>query len=153
MCPYASALWRYLHHNPLTSIFHGSSNDEDDNVEAEVFVSLPSLSLSTSMMASHVLAGALRADARLGDTLAQILPAHTLDAIAAASLGALGVAYLFPKWTWNKPDPYEFIYYERPQNNDGVGGANNITRNISKRLEELVNEHNPTFVCFKYQFN
>ena len=89
-------------------------------------------------MSSHILADALRADSRLRIILSQITPAHTLDTIAAASLTALGIAYLFPKWTWDKPDPYEFIYFERPQSDEDAGSASNTTRNIAKRLEELV---------------
>ena len=96
-------------------------------------------------MASHILLDALQRDSHLADILSRITPAHTLDAIAAVFLGAVGAAYLFPKWTWDKPDPYEFIYYERPQSDEGEGATCNATRDIATRLEELVSGHNPFF--------
>ena len=93
---------------------------------------------TTLTMASHISADTLQAYNRLRISLNPIIPAHILDIIAAGSLGALGIAYLFPKWTWDRPDPYEFIYYQRPQSDVSAGSAAQTTRNIAKRLEELV---------------
>ena len=101
--------------------------------------------ITMSIMNFHILVDALQGDSRLRFILSQITPAHTLDIIATVFLAALGVAYLFPKWTWDKPDPYEFIYYEKPQSGEVAGGASNTTRNISKRIEDLVCQPSPPF--------
>ena len=92
------------------------------------------------MMTSHVLENALL-DSRLGVVLSRITPTHALDVIASALLAALSLAYLFPKWTWDRPDPHGFIYFERPQSDEGAGSSSSTTRNIAKRLEELVDQH------------
>ncbi|CAG9973785.1 unnamed protein product [Clonostachys byssicola] len=87
-------------------------------------------------MTSQIFSEALPMGAPLNEMLKSAIPRHILDVVSAASLGALGIAYLFPRYTWNKPDPYEYIYYEKPQSGEHAGGANKVTRNIAKYLEE-----------------
>lgn len=71
--------------------------------------------------------------------LAELAPKTILDTAAVVLAGALLGTYLFADYTWNKPDPYQYIYYERPQKQgDGSHSASQTTRNIAQRLEELV---------------
>lgn len=58
--------------------------------------------------------------------------------IAALGVLALGSAgYLLRGYTWDKPDPYDYIWYERPQlKNGGALNAKKETRNIAQKLEE-----------------
>jgi hypothetical protein len=91
-------------------------------------------------MTYQILGEALQMEAPLNEMLKSAVPSHTLDVVSAASLGALCIAYLFPKYTWNKPDPYEYIYHEKPQSGEHTGGANKVTRNIAKYLEETVRQ-------------
>lgn len=71
--------------------------------------------------------------------LLDIAPASFLDVAAAVIIGFGSLAYLFPKQTWDKPDPYQSIWFERPQNRvDIEGNASQTTRNIAQRLGELV---------------
>lgn len=73
------------------------------------------------------------------DDLGRLAPTSFLDLLALLFVGAGSVAYLFPQWTWNKPDPYHHIWFERPQQQEGgLNNASQTTRNIAQRLEELV---------------
>lgn len=58
--------------------------------------------------------------------------------IAALGVLALGSAgYLLRGYTWDKPDPYDYIWYERPQlKNGGALNAKKETRNIAQKLED-----------------
>lgn len=73
-----------------------------------------------------------------GNVLDMVTPATYGDAAALAVIAAASAAYSLRKYTWDRPDPYDYIWYERPQANDAKGGAARTTRNIAERLEELV---------------
>jgi hypothetical protein len=72
-----------------------------------------------------------------------IAPANYADAAALAVIATASVAYTLRKYTWDRPDPYEYIWYERPQANGAKGNAARVTRNIAQRLEELVGRLRP----------
>lgn len=69
----------------------------------------------------------------------QIAPQTYADAAAITVVGLASAAYFLRDYTWDKPDPYRYVWYERPQAQDGATNqANKTTRNIAERLEELV---------------
>ncbi|KAF4539528.1 NADPh-cytochrome p450 reductase [Lasiodiplodia theobromae] len=75
------------------------------------------------------------------ETLKELSKAATPQSYAdVAALGviALGSAgYILRNYTWDKPDPYDYIWYERPQlKNGGALNAKKETRNIAQKLEE-----------------
>lgn len=71
--------------------------------------------------------------------LKQVAPSSFLDTIALGIAAAATAAWLLRKYTWDKPDPYHYIYFERPQVQDGfLASRKRVTRNIAQRLEELV---------------
>lgn len=74
------------------------------------------------------------------NVLELLIPATYSDATALAVIAAASAAYTLRKYTWDRPDPYEHIWYERPQANDAKGAATRTTRNIAERLEELVSD-------------
>lgn len=68
-----------------------------------------------------------------------LLPGTVTDAVAVLALLAASASYFLAGYTWNRPDPYRYIWYQRPQLQDGASGSTTQrTRDISKRLEELV---------------
>lgn len=70
----------------------------------------------------------------------QLAPESLADTAALAAAGLLSAAYVLRGYAWDRPDPYEYIWYEKPQQ-DAAGGssaANKKSRNIAERLEELV---------------
>ncbi|KAK9413791.1 putative NADPH--cytochrome P450 reductase [Seiridium unicorne] len=71
------------------------------------------------------------------NVLELLKPATYTDAAALAVFAAASAAYTLRKYTWDKPDPFQHIWYERPQASDGAGSAARTTRNIAERLEEL----------------
>lgn len=80
----------------------------------------------------------------------QILPVNLIDVVEVlrprtwpdvAALVFVCIVYAgfaLRNHTWDKPDPLDYIFYERPQEKDGGQSANRKTRNIAHRLEELV---------------
>ncbi|KAK6208668.1 NADP/FAD dependent oxidoreductase [Colletotrichum tabaci] len=69
----------------------------------------------------------------------QLAPESLADTAALAAAGLLSAAYVLRGYAWDRPDPYEYIWYEKPQQ-DAAGGssaANKKSRNIAERLEEL----------------
>lgn len=47
--------------------------------------------------------------------------------------------YLARDKTWDKPDPYHHLWFERPQlKNGSKRSASKQTRNIAQRMEDLV---------------
>lgn len=77
----------------------------------------------------------------LGQVLGRMAPNSFLDAAALAGVGLASGAYLVIDQIWGKPDPYNYIWYERPQQADGAAQAAAVTRNIAERMEELVSLH------------
>ncbi|KAH6896535.1 NADP/FAD dependent oxidoreductase [Thelonectria olida] len=73
----------------------------------------------------------------VGQVLGRMAPNSYLDAVALASVGLASGAYLVIDQIWGKPDPYNYIWYERPQQADGAAQAAATTRNIAERMEEL----------------
>ncbi|POR35598.1 NADPH--cytochrome P450 reductase [Tolypocladium paradoxum] len=70
--------------------------------------------------------------------LAKLAPGTFIDTMAVLVMAAASVAYLLADYTWNRPDPYRHIWYEKPQDQDGATtSASRATRNIAQRLEEL----------------
>ncbi|OLN89753.1 NADPH-cytochrome P450 reductase 2 [Colletotrichum chlorophyti] len=69
--------------------------------------------------------------------LSQLTPTNAADAAALTAGGLLAAAYVLRGYTWDKPDPYNYIWYERPQQGAGAGSANKRSKNIAERLEEL----------------
>ena len=61
------------------------------------------------------------------------------DFAAMAVLATLTVLYLFNGTLWNKPDPYLYKLYERPQEKLPGLSASKSTRDIGKKLEQTVN--------------
>jgi NADPH-ferrihemoprotein reductase len=85
--------------------------------------------------------------AQLGSTLnlgsweaiSQLPQYGTLDDLAAmAVLATLSVLYLSKGTLWNRPDPYLYKMYERPQEYIASQNVAQNTRNIAKRLEQMV---------------
>jgi NADPH-ferrihemoprotein reductase len=72
--------------------------------------------------------------------LIRLSRAVSVDDIAALGLLAAGTAgYLLRGTAWDKPDPYQHIWFERPQEKDGAcRAAKAATRNIAQKLEEAV---------------
>lgn len=70
--------------------------------------------------------------------LAQLAKPTSYADIAALGIVALGSAgYLLRGIAWDKPDPYNHLWYERPQLKDGAArNANKETRNIAQKMEE-----------------
>ncbi|WYZ46569.1 hypothetical protein EsH8_IX_000794 [Colletotrichum jinshuiense] len=69
--------------------------------------------------------------------LAQLAPGTVADTAALAAAGLLSAAYVLRGYTWDKPDPYNYIFYERPQQGAGGNAAHKRSKNIAERLEEL----------------
>lgn len=66
---------------------------------------------------------------------------HTAADFAALVVIAITLAtYLTRGILWDKPDPYHYLWYERPQLKDGQGAggtaAQKATRDIAKKMEE-----------------
>ncbi|KAJ0331488.1 hypothetical protein COL922a_011865 [Colletotrichum nupharicola] len=68
--------------------------------------------------------------------LSQLTPNTFADTAALAAAGLLSAAYVLRGYTWDKPDPYNYIWYEKPQQGAG-GNAAKKSKNIAERLEEL----------------
>ncbi|KAF2498068.1 putative NADPH-cytochrome P450 reductase [Lophium mytilinum] len=70
--------------------------------------------------------------------LTQLAKPSSYADIAALGLVALGSAgYLLRGIAWDKPDPYNHLFYERPQEKDSASrNAQKETRNIAQKLEE-----------------
>ncbi|CAG8395837.1 unnamed protein product [Penicillium salamii] len=65
-------------------------------------------------------------------------PAGIADYAALAVLGGLGATYLSKGRLWDRPDPMNYLMFERPQLKNGgqAGSANKETRNIAQKMEE-----------------
>ncbi|KAL2012346.1 hypothetical protein VTN00DRAFT_5064 [Thermoascus crustaceus] len=66
-----------------------------------------------------------------------VQPASPADAAALVVFILTVGSYLSRGITWDKPDPYRHLWYERPQLKDGaIAKARRETRNIAQKLEE-----------------
>jgi NADPH-ferrihemoprotein reductase len=73
--------------------------------------------------------------------LSQLGPPQTAaDVVALAAVGVASAAYLLNGIAWNRPDPYDHIWYQRMEPRGGAGGGAKATRNIAQKLEESVSE-------------
>lgn len=60
------------------------------------------------------------------------------DVAVTALLALFGAGYLLQGIIWNRPDPYEYKLYERPQETFKGNAVQKVTRNIAQKLEESV---------------
>ena len=67
---------------------------------------------------------------------ASLRPSSIGDFVTLILLAILGAAYLLRGIAWDKPDPYYYKYFERPQQLEGGSGQQQATRNIAQKLEE-----------------
>lgn len=68
-----------------------------------------------------------------------LIPQSRLDAASLAALGVLGVTALTRGRLWDKPDPYNHLFFEVPQQKDAAKrSAQKLTRNVAQKLEETV---------------
>ncbi|KAI5248323.1 cytochrome P450 reductase 1 [Aureobasidium subglaciale] len=58
------------------------------------------------------------------------------DIAAMALVGAASAAYMFKGTLWDKPDPYHYKWFERPQELMGARAGAQQTRNIAEKIEE-----------------
>ncbi|KAI5200086.1 cytochrome P450 reductase 1 [Aureobasidium subglaciale] len=58
------------------------------------------------------------------------------DIAAMALVGAASAAYMFKGTLWDKPDPYHYKWFERPQELMGGRAGTQQTRNIAEKIEE-----------------
>ncbi len=77
------------------------------------------------------------------DAISQLPRYGTLDDLAAmAILATLSVLYISRGVLWSRPDPYLYKIYERPQEHLTNQSAAQDTRDIAKKLEQMVSsEH------------
>lgn len=71
--------------------------------------------------------------------LGQAAPSSFVDALALATISVALSAYALRGYAWDKPNPYQHLWFERPQATDVDGGSGKATtRNIAEKAEELV---------------
>lgn len=82
------------------------------------------------------------ADIFTTDTLSKLVqlgpPQTAADVVALAAVGVASAAYMLNGVAWNKPDPYDHIWYQRMEARGGAGAGAKATRNIAQKLEESV---------------
>ncbi|KAI5458944.1 hypothetical protein BGZ63DRAFT_361908 [Mariannaea sp. PMI_226] len=81
-------------------------------------------------MTSHITAQAVSKLSQLGP------PQSAADVVALAAVGVASAAYMLNGIAWNRPDPYDYIWYQRMQTTGGAAGGTKATRNIAQKLEE-----------------
>jgi NADPH-ferrihemoprotein reductase len=65
-----------------------------------------------------------------------LYPKTVGDIAALILITALTTIYLLRGTLWDKPDPYQYIYFQRPQQNGSLSSAPKATRNIAEKLTE-----------------
>ncbi|EEU46896.1 uncharacterized protein NECHADRAFT_36849 [Fusarium vanettenii 77-13-4] len=71
------------------------------------------------------------------NALSQLGPPQTVADIAAlTAVGVASAAYLLRGIAWDRPDPYDYIWYERMGSKDGAASRPKATRDIAKKMEE-----------------
>lgn len=69
----------------------------------------------------------------------QTLRAATVDdVVAMAVLAILSAVYLMRGALWDKPDPYLYKMYERPQQKMGSKTVTAATRDVAERMQQVV---------------
>jgi len=67
------------------------------------------------------------------------MPKSSADFIILLATIIVLFGYLTRDKTWDKPDPYHHLWFERPQLKDGdTRLASKQTRNIAQRMKDLV---------------
>lgn len=94
----------------------------------------------------------MRPSLPLGQQQLPSLP-QTQGDIAACLALAIALGFWLRK-PWDLPDPYQHVYYEKPQlKNGGGNGRAAETRNIAKKLKESVRDNcvltNPGMLRYK----
>ncbi|KAI6778610.1 NADPH--cytochrome P450 reductase [Emericellopsis cladophorae] len=80
----------------------------------------------------------LRSSPKLAEVAGTLAPRTTADAATVTTVALVAAAFLLREYTWDRPDQYRHLWYERPQDDGGLGPAKQrATRNIARRLEEL----------------
>lgn len=75
----------------------------------------------------------------LAEIAGVLAPQSLIDTAAITAVVLVSAAFFLREYTWDKPDPYHHLWYEKPQENSGFGPVKQgVTRNIAQRLEELV---------------
>ncbi|RYP91140.1 hypothetical protein DL770_002736 [Monosporascus sp. CRB-9-2] len=70
--------------------------------------------------------------------LRQLAPSTLIDALALAAIGSALSAYLLRGYVWEKPDPHQHLWFERPQAAGVEGSSGKVTtRNITEKAHEL----------------
>jgi hypothetical protein len=67
------------------------------------------------------------------------------DVLLLAVILVLGTCYSLKGVTWDKPDTYRHLWYEKPQS-DVAGSRNKETRDIGAKLEETVSVEKSHFI-------
>ncbi|KAJ3940083.1 uncharacterized protein N0V96_010087 [Colletotrichum fioriniae] len=80
--------------------------------------------------------------------ISQLAPGTVADTAALAAAGLLSAAYVLRGYAWDKPDPYNYIWYEKPQQGADGNAANKKSKNIAERLEELSHVQGKDVVVF-----
>ncbi|KAI9146737.1 NADPH--cytochrome P450 reductase [Paramyrothecium foliicola] len=71
------------------------------------------------------------------ELVGQLAPRSVADAAALIAIGAASALYLLKGIAWDKPDPYDYIWFEKPTGKHAGGSAGSAeTRNIAQKLEE-----------------
>lgn len=60
------------------------------------------------------------------------------DVVAMAVFAILSAVYLMRGTLWDKPDPYAYKMYERPQQKMGAKTITATTRDVTERMQQVV---------------
>lgn len=82
--------------------------------------------------------------------LSQLAPGTVADTAALAAAGLLSAAYVLRGYAWDRPDPYNYIWYEKPQQGADGNAASKKSKNIAERLEELVSQAGAPFCALSF---
>ena len=70
---------------------------------------------------------------------AQSLQSAALDdVVAMAVLAILSAVYLVRGTLWDRPDPYLYKMYERPQEKMESNSVTTVSRDVSERMQQMV---------------
>lgn len=63
-------------------------------------------------------------------------PRSFADFVAIALIVLLSSLHFTRGIAWDRPDPHHYIYFEKPQQNEGLSSQPKATRNVAQKLEE-----------------